>query len=101
MSRWTWRVLTRRMRAAAATSGQPSSVQWDAGGVHGVVGADERDPSGRMVRGEAEVVDVAEAAIQEFREFCGTVEYGHADDGHDRAYASARHADLRVGRGCV
>lgn len=76
-------------------------VQWDAGGVHGVVGADERDPSGRMVRGEAEVVDVAEAAIQEFREFCGTVEYGHADDGHDRAYASARHADLRVGRGCV
>ena len=54
-----------------------------------------------MVRGEAEVVDVAEAAIQEFREFCGTVEYGHADDGHDRAYASARHADLRVGRGCV
>ena len=85
MSRWTWRVLTRRMRAAAATSG----------------GADERDPSGRMVGGEAEVVDVAEAAIQEFREFCGTVEYGHADDGHDRAYASARHADLRVGRGCV
>ena len=54
-----------------------------------------------MVGGEAEVVDVAEAAIQEFREFCGTVEYGHADDGHDRAYASARHADLRVGRGCV
>lgn len=76
-------------------------VQAGAGDAVGVVGADERDAPGRMVQGERQVVDVAEAAMQEVREFGGTVEHGHGHDGHTGAYASARHADLRDGRGCV